>query len=68
MLTAVGPAAIEMGLVPVTNSVTEIKIKAVNTGAKIIARIQTPDGHVSYFGDTEIDGVPGTSAPSSCFS
>ena len=63
MLTAVGPAAIEMGLVPATNSVTEIRIRAVNTGAKIIARIQTPGGHVSYFGDTEIDGVPGTSAP-----
>ena len=63
MLTAVGPAAIEMGLVPVMDSVTEIKIRAVNTGAKIIARVQTPDNHVSYFGDTEIDGVPGTSAP-----
>ena len=63
MLTAVGPAAIEMGLVPTTNSITEIKIRAVNTGAKIIARVQTPDSYVSYFGDTEIDGVPGTSAP-----
>ena len=63
MLTAVGPAAIEMGLVPVMNSVTEIKIRAVNTGAKIITRVQTPDNHVSYFGDIEIDGVPGTSAP-----
>lgn len=63
MLTAVGPAAIEMGLVPVMDSVTEIKIRAVNTGAKIIARVQTPDNHVSYFGDTKIDGVPGTSAP-----
>lgn len=63
MLTAVGPAAIEMGLVPTTNSITEIKIRAVNTGAKIIARVQTPYSYVSYFGDTEIDGVPGTSAP-----
>jgi 2-methylaconitate cis-trans-isomerase PrpF len=63
MLTAVGPAAIEMGLVPVMDSVTEIKIRAVNTGAKIIAQVQTPDNHVSYFGDTKIDGVPGTSAP-----
>ena len=63
MLTAVGPAAIEMGLIPITDSITEIKIRAVNTGAKIIARVQTPDNHVSYFGDTKIDGVPGTSAP-----
>ena len=63
MLTAVGPAAIEMGLVPVIDSVTEIKIRAVNTGAKVIAKVQTPNGQVNYFGDTEIDGVPGTSAP-----
>ncbi|MDB2402120.1 4-oxalomesaconate tautomerase [Litoricolaceae bacterium] len=63
MLTAIGPAAIEMGLVPVFDTVTEIKIRAVNTGAKVIAKVQTPNGQVSYFGDTEIDGVPGTSAP-----
>src|SRR6056300_1244317 len=63
MLTAVGPAAIEMGLVPVIDSITEIKIRAVNTGAKVIAKVQTPNGQVNYFGDTEIDGVPGSSAP-----
>ena len=52
-----------MGLVPVIDTVTEIKIRAVNTGAKVIAKVQTPNGQVNYFGDTEIDGVPGTSAP-----
>jgi 2-methylaconitate cis-trans-isomerase PrpF len=52
MLTAVGPAAIEMGLVPVIDTVTEIKIRAVNTGAKVIAKVQTPNGQVNYFGDT----------------
>ena len=31
MLTAVGPAAIEMGLIPASDHVTEIRIRAVNT-------------------------------------
>ena len=63
MLTAVGPAAIEMGLVPASDKVTEIRIRAVNTNAKVISRVQTPNKKVSYFGNATIDGVPGSSAP-----
>ena len=63
ILVGVGPAAIEMGLVAPTGDVTEVKIKAVNTGARVIARVQTPSGTVSYDGEAAIDGVPGTSAP-----
>ncbi len=63
ILSGVGPAAIEMGLVQASDGVTEIKIKAVNTGARVIAKVQTPDRNVSYFGDATIDGVPGTSSP-----
>ena len=63
MLTAVGPAAIEMGLIPASDHVTEIRIRAVNTDAKVISRVQTPNKKVSYFGNAAIDGVPGTSAP-----
>ena len=61
MLTAVGPAAIEMGLVPTTNSITEIKIRAVNTGAKSSreSRHRTVMSAISVTND----GVPGTSAP-----
>ena len=63
ILVGVGPAAIEMGLVTPTGDVTEVKIRAVNTGARVLAKVRTgPDG-VTYDGDAQIDGVPGTAAP-----
>ena len=63
ILSGVGSAAIEMGLITATPGVTEVKIRSVNTGARVIARIQTPAGQLSYEGETSIDGVPGTAAP-----
>ena len=63
ILSGVGPAAIEMGLVEPLGDVTEIKIRAVNTGAKVLAKVQTPGGALTYEGDTAIAGVPGTAAP-----
>lgn len=63
ILSGVGPAAIEMGLITATGEETVVKIHAVNTGARIISRVQTsPDG-VVYEGDASIDGVPGSAAP-----
>lgn len=63
ILVGVGPAAIEMGLVPVTGDETRVRIRAVNTGALVEAIVQTPGGQVRYDGETAIDGVPGTAAP-----
>ena len=63
ILSGVGPAALEMGLMEPDGEVTEIKIRAVNTGAQVVAKIQTKDGAPSYEGDTVIAGAPGTSAP-----
>ena len=63
ILSGVGSAAIEMGLIAATPGVTEVKIRSVNTGARVIARIQTPAGQLSYEGETSIDGVLGTAAP-----
>lgn len=63
ILVGVGPAAIEMGLVPVQGAETRLRIRAVNTGALVDVVVQTPDGAVSYDGDYQIDGVPGTAAP-----
>ncbi len=63
ILSGVGPAAIEMGLVAAEAGVTEVPIRATNTGALIEARVQTPGGAVEYEGDGRIDGVPGTAAP-----
>ncbi|NDA08698.1 MAG: 4-oxalomesaconate tautomerase, partial [Alphaproteobacteria bacterium] len=63
ILTGVGPAALEMGLIEAKNDITEIRIRAVNTGARIRSLVVTPQGHVTYEGDAAIDGVPGTAAP-----
>lgn len=63
ILTGVGPAAIEMGLVSARDGETPVNIHAVNTGAKVAAMVQTPGGVVSYDGTAQIDGVPGTAAP-----
>ncbi len=63
ILSGVGPAAIEMGLVPAREGETQVNIRAVNTGARVTATVQTPGGRVSYDGEARIDGVPGTAAP-----
>lgn len=63
ILAGVGPAAIEMGLVAANGPQTPVKILSTNTGARIEAIVQTPDGGVEYEGDAQIDGVPGSAAP-----
>ncbi|AUX77929.1 4-oxalomesaconate tautomerase [Sinorhizobium fredii] len=63
MLAAVGPFAIEAGLVPVRGETTLVRIHNVNTGKMIEADVPTPNGNVSYLGEAAIDGVPGSAAP-----
>jgi 4-oxalomesaconate tautomerase len=63
MLAAVGPFAIERGLVRATSPQTTLRIFNRNTGKIVEAIVQTPDGKVTYAGDTVIDGVPGRGAP-----
>lgn len=63
ILSGVGPAAIEMGLFEPTGDTTTVRIRAVNTEARVAAVVQTPGGEVRYDGDAAIDGVPGTAAP-----
>jgi 4-oxalomesaconate tautomerase len=62
VLAAVGPAAIERGLVAARDGETPVSIHMVNTGEVALARIATPGGRVRYDGDTRIDGVPGRHA------
>ncbi|WP_435926958.1 4-oxalomesaconate tautomerase [Dryocola sp. BD613] len=62
ILAAVGPFAIEKGLVAVQGAVTRVRIFMVNTGQIAEAQIATPDGAVEYEGDAHIDGVPGFAA------
>lgn len=63
ILAGVGPAAIEMGLVQPTGDITEIRIRATNTDARVVAKLQTPGGRLDYEGETEIAGVPGAASP-----
>jgi 4-oxalomesaconate tautomerase len=63
MLAAVGPFAIENGLVRIAGDTTRVRIHMVNTQSIAVAEIQTPGGQVQYSGDASIDGVPGTAAP-----
>ncbi len=63
MLVAVGPFAIEAGLVPAGGPETAVRIHNVNTKSLVEAVVQTPDGRVTYAGSAAIDGVPGTAAP-----
>ncbi|GFF05921.1 hypothetical protein SM139_1068 [Stenotrophomonas maltophilia] len=63
MLAAVGPYAIERGLVQAQDPQTKVRIHNVNTGKLIIATVETPGGHVVYRGDTRIAGAPGSAAP-----
>lgn len=63
MLSAVGPFAIEAGLVQAQDEVTVVRILNVNTQTIVEATVQTPGRQVTYEGDTRIDGVPGTGAP-----
>jgi 4-oxalomesaconate tautomerase len=59
ILAAVGPAALERGLVAPTGDVTPIHIHMRNTGEVAEARIHTPGGRVSYCGPASVDGGAG---------
>ncbi|MEK9666491.1 MAG: 4-oxalomesaconate tautomerase [Deltaproteobacteria bacterium] len=63
ILAAVGPFALEKGLLEPQGDLTEVRIHMINTANLAIAQVQTPGGEVSYEGEARIDGVPGTAAP-----
>jgi len=66
MLAAVGPFAIEKGMVEARDPETSVRVRMLNTGNLCELLVQTPDGHVSYEGNAKVDGVPGTAAPIIC--
>jgi 2-methylaconitate cis-trans-isomerase PrpF len=63
MLSAVGPFAVEMGLVAAGDPETRVAIHNINTDSRIDVLLQTPGGEMTYDGEAAIDGVPGTAAP-----
>lgn len=65
LLAAVGPFAVERGLIsvePEAQKVT-VRIRMLNTNSVAIASFQTTDGHPRYGGATAISGVPGSASP-----
>ena len=66
ILAAVGPFAIEQGLVPAKGDVTQVSVFMENTDQIAVLEVQTSNGIVTYKGGSAIDGVPGTSAPVTC--
>lgn len=63
MLAAVGPFAIETGLVEALDGITPVRIWMANTDTVATAYVRTPGRRVSYTGEARIDGVPGAHAP-----
>jgi 4-oxalomesaconate tautomerase len=64
LLAAVGPFAVERGLVTPEPGATaaSVRIYMVNTDSVATATFPLTDGVPAYTGDTRIDGVPGTAA------
>jgi 2-methylaconitate cis-trans-isomerase PrpF len=60
--SAVGPFAIDEGLVQAAEPMTEVRIFNTNTQKRIIAQVPVRDGRAVTEGDFSIDGVPGTAA------
>jgi len=66
ILAGVGPFAVETGLVETSGVETRVHVHMVNSGKICELVVQTPNGQITYEGDTRIDGVPGTAAPVVC--
>lgn len=64
MSAAIGPFAIEEGLVPCpANGAAVVRIHNTNTGKIIVSSFPVVDGALASTGDLDIDGVTGHSAP-----
>lgn len=60
--SAVGPFAIDHGMVAAKEPVTKVRIHMTNTGRILTAEVPVKDGNAAVEGDFAIDGVPGTGA------
>ncbi|WP_051671584.1 2-methylaconitate cis-trans isomerase PrpF family protein [Oribacterium sp. P6A1] len=58
--SAVGPYAIDEGLVEAVEPVTIVRVYNTNTDKVIEEHVRVKDGHACMYGDEEIQGVPGT--------
>ena len=61
--SAVGPFAIDEGLVEAREPVTVVRVYNTNTKKVIEEYVEVEDGKAKVYGDTAIKGVPGTGSP-----
>ena len=62
MSSAIGPFAVDEGLVEAVEPVTTVRILSVNTGQTYLCHVPVKDGRAEVEGDYSIDGVPGPAA------
>ncbi len=60
---AIGPFAVDSGIVPAVEPVTHVRIHATNFGQIIHAAVPVRGGKAQVIGTQQIDGVPGQGAP-----
>jgi 2-methylaconitate cis-trans-isomerase PrpF len=63
MSSAIGPFAVDEGMVPAADGEALVRIHSTNTGKTVHARFPVRDGEAVVDGDLEIPGVAGTGAP-----
>lgn len=63
MSAAVGPFAIDEGMVPAVEPITRVRVLATNTGKRYVAHVPVCGGRAAVEGDYHLDGVP---APGAC--
>jgi 2-methylaconitate cis-trans-isomerase PrpF len=61
--SAIGPYAVDEGLVSVAGPETVVRIHNTNTGKVIHATVRTVGGRAAVTGDLSVAGVPGTGSP-----
>lgn len=58
--SAVGPYAIDEGMVKAVEPITVVRVYNTNTNKVIEEHVRVKDGHACMYGDERIQGVPGT--------
>ena len=65
--SAVGPYAVDEGLVKAVEPITVVRVFNTNTKKLIEEHVRVKDGHADVYGDAAIKGVPGTGSPINMF-
>lgn len=62
MSAAIGPFAVDEGLVEAVEPITTVRVLSVNTGQMYLCHVPVRDGRAEVEGEYAIDGVPGPAA------